>query len=96
MRPKNTDLPPGGTPDGRKSRRRREAVTGVLLFGLLQLCCAAGLWALGLIPGLPGWCRAMFWILAAGCVILIIPALIMLKKRFEEIEGGELDAAGQY
>jgi len=31
-----------------------------------------------------------------SAALLIIPALILLKQRFEEIEGGELDAAGKY
>ena len=32
----------------------------------------------------------------AFCLLLIVPALVVLKERFKEIEGGELDAAGQY
>lgn len=96
MRPRSTDLPPGGDLALRRNKRRREAVTGVVLFMLLQLCCAVGLWALGTIPGLPGWCQALFWILAAGCLVLVIPAVWMLKIRFREIKGGELDAAGEY
>ena len=32
----------------------------------------------------------------ALCAALIIPALRVLKIRFQEIEGGELDAASQY
>lgn len=96
MRPGNTDLSPGGGLTVQQKKRRREAVTGVVLFTLLQLCCTVGFWALGTIPGLPGWCRALFWILAAGCLVLVIPAVWMLKIRFREIKGGELDAAGEY
>ena len=82
--------------EAKKAARRREAVRGVLLFALLQLCCAAGFWALAFLPGLPGWGRVLFWILAAGCALLVLPAGLSLKQRFDEIEGGELDAAGKY
>lgn len=85
-----------GNIEERKAAQKREAVRGVVLFALLQVCCAVGFWALGLIPGMPGWCRALFWVLAAGCLVLIIPASLVLKERFREIEGGELDAAGKY
>ena len=34
--------------------------------------------------------------LAAGCVLSIIGAAAVLRQRFEEIEGGELDAAAEY
>ena len=54
MRPGNTDLSPGGGLTVQQKKRRREAVTGVVLFTLLQLCCTVGFWALGTIPGLPG------------------------------------------
>ena len=45
---------------------------------------------------MPGWCAGLLWALAALCAALIIPALRVLKIRFQEIEGGELDAASQY
>ena len=79
-----------------KRRRRREAVRGVAIFGAFQLACAALLAALCFIPELPGWCAVLFGVLAAGCLVPVIGALAVLRKRFEEIEGGELDAAGQY
>ena len=85
-----------GNIEEKKASQKRGAVRGVVLFALLQACCAVGFWALGTIPGLPGWCRALFWILAAGCLVLVIPAVWMLKIRFREIKGGELDAAGEY
>ena len=80
----------------KKAAQKRGAVRGVVLFALLQACCAVAFWALGLIPGLPGWCRVLFWVLAVGCLVLIIPASLVLKERFREIEGGELDAAAKY
>ena len=85
-----------GSIEERKAVQKRGAVRGVFLFALLQVCCAVGFWALGLIPGLPSWCKALFWVLAAGSLVLIVPALLVLKARFREIEGGELDAAGKY
>ena len=85
-----------GNIEEKKASQKRGAVRGVVLFALLQACCAVGFWALGTIPGLPGWCRILFWVLAAGCLLLIIPAVLVLKTRFQEIEGGELDAAGKY
>ena len=88
MRPENIEA--------KKAARKRDAVRGLLLLTLVQGGCAAGLCALGALPGLPGWGRILFWIAAAGCLAILLPALIMLKKRFEEIEGGELDAAGKY
>ena len=85
-----------GSIEEKKASQKRGAVRGVVFFALLQACCAVGFWALGTIPGLPGWCRILFWVLAAGCLLLIIPAVLVLKTRFQEIEGGELDAAGKY
>ena len=79
-----------------KRRRRREAVRGVAIFGVFQLACAALLAALCFIPELPGWCVVLFGVLAAGCLLSIIGAAAVLRQRFEEIEGGELDAAAEY
>ena len=80
----------------KKAAQKRSAVRGIILFAFLQVCCAVGFWALGIIPGLPGWCKVLFWVLAAGSLVLIVPAVLVLKARFQEIEGGELDAAGKY
>ena len=80
----------------KQKEQKRQAVWGVVLFTLLQLLCAFSFWALTLIPGLPGWCVKLFWALAVLCAALLIPALLVLKQRFHEIEGGELDAAGKY
>ena len=49
-----------------------------------------------MIPGMPQWCVILFGVLAVLCLALILPALLVLKDRFKEIEGGELDAAGKY
>ncbi len=80
----------------RKRRYRRQAVLGVVFFGLLMLACGGCFGALCLIPDLPGWLLWLFAILGAFCAALMIPALVVLRQRFQEIEGGELDAAAEY
>ena len=79
-----------------KRRRKRQAVLGVISFALLQAACAACFAALCFIPDLPRWLFRLFWALAGLCGLLVIPALVVLKERFHEIEGGELDAAAEY
>ncbi len=76
--------------------RKRDAVRGVVLFGAIQLVCVLCFVSLCFIPELPGWAVALFGALAIACVIPCILALVALKQRFQEIEGGELDAAAQY
>ena len=66
------------------------------MFALLQLACAACFAALCFIPDLPRWLFWPFAALAGLCGLLIIPALVVLKQRFKEIEGGEYDAATEY
>ena len=82
--------------ESQKRRRRRQAVTAVVLFALIQLACTAFFAALCFIPDLPGWAIGLFAALAGGCGALVIPALVVLKERFVEIEGGEFDAAAEY
>ena len=79
-----------------KAKRKKEAVYGILGFAVLQLVCAAVFGSLCFIPDIP---KGVFWcflVLAVICLLLIVPALCVLKERFKEIEGGELDAAGKY
>ena len=80
----------------RRRMQKRQAVCGAAFFALLQLACAGCFAALCLIPGLPLWAAVLFGALALSCAGLIVPALAVLKKRFQEIEGGELDAAAEY
>jgi len=84
------------TLDTRKRRRRRQAVLGVVLFALFQLACAVCFAALCFIPDLPRWGFCLFAALSALCGLLIVPALVVLRQRFKEIEGGEYDAAAEY
>lgn len=80
----------------RKRGHRRGAVAGVAFFTGIQIISAAGFAALCLIPDLPVWAFWLFAALAVFCLALILPVLLLLKQRFEEIEGGELDEAGKY
>lgn len=80
----------------KKARRKKESVYSILIFAAMQLVCAIAFGSLCFIPDAPAWVVWMFFGLAAFCLLLIIPALIVLKQRFQEIEGGELDAASQY
>ena len=80
----------------KQDRRKRSAVIGVVMFALLQVACAVIFGALCFIPDAPGWCVVLFGVLAVFCLLLIIPAVKLLKDRFKEIEGGELDAAAEY
>lgn len=82
--------------EAKKRRRKREAVRGVVLFALLQAACVAGFAALCWIPDLPRWLFWIFAVLAGFCIVPVLVALVVLRQRFQEIEGGELDAAGQY
>ena len=83
-------------PESIEARRKREAVRGVVLFGLLQLACVVCFVSLCFIPDLPGWTVALFAALAVLCLLPLMFSLAALKQRFREIEGGELDAAAEY
>ena len=85
-----------GNTNAQQAKWKKEAVCGVLFFTLLQGVCALLFGGLCLIPDLPRWLFVVFFALAALCLVMIPPAFWMLKARFKEIEGGELDAAGQY
>ena len=82
--------------EARKARRKREAVHGVLLFALIQLLTAAVFASLCLIPDSPKGLNILWLVLAGICLLTILPAIWLLKGRFKEIEGGELDAAAEY
>lgn len=80
----------------RKTKRKREAVYGLLGFTLLQVVCAVSFGSLCFIPDLPVWLFVCFFALAVLCLVLILPVVHLLRVRFKEIEGGELDAAAEY
>lgn len=85
-----------GNIEERKARLKKESVYGILIFVALQLICAVSFGSLCFIPDAPTWLFWTFLGLAVFCLLLVIPALIVLKQRFKEIEGGEWDAAGKY
>lgn len=80
----------------RKKQRKKEAVYGLLGFAVLQVVCAASFGSLCFIPDIPTWLLVFFLTLVGLCLGLILPVFYLLKVRFKEIEGGELDAAAQY
>lgn len=80
----------------KKARRKREAVCGVLGFGALMIVCAACVGCVCFADDVPKGLAIFFGVIAALCLLLIVPALFALKERFKEIDGGELDAASQY
>ena len=80
----------------RRRRQKREAVQGVLLFAALRLASVIVLlWSISLIPELP-WLQVLWGILT---LIVGAPDLFVrpiLTQRFQELQGGELDAAAKY
>lgn len=79
-----------------KALQKKSAARGALLFAVIQVASAACFGALCLIPDLPKWGFVLFAVLAVGFLATLIPVRLVLRARFKEIEGGELDAAGQY
>ena len=79
-----------------KRRQKRSAVLGVGAFALIQAAVAVGFWVLGRIPELPGWLEGLFAALGGLPLVLLVPALAVLRQRFHEIERGERYEAGQY
>lgn len=82
--------------DKRRARQKREAVRSVVIAAALELTGGAVCVGLALIPGMPVVLSVAFFVSAAVCLLLILSAVRALKERFREIEGGEMDAAGQY
>lgn len=80
----------------RRARLKKEAVRSVVITAVLALVGAAVCVGLALIPGMPVGLSIAFFVPPVFCVLLILSAVRALKERFEEIEGGELDAADQY
>ena len=82
--------------EARRRSRKRAAVVGVAVFIAFQAAMAALFGWMCFLPGMPGWCVVLFGALTVVSIALIVPALLVLRGRFREIEGGELDAAGKY
>lgn len=88
MKPKNIEAA--------KARRKRDAVRSVALFALFQSGMAAFMAWLCSLPDCPQWASVLFGVIGALSLGMIVPALLLLKQRFKEIEGGEQDAAAEY
>ena len=88
--PVNTEI------EARKKRRKRQAVLGTAVSGVLSLACAGVLAALCFLPNLPWWAAAVFIALAALRILSIGCSMVVLYQRLQEIEGGESDAAAEY
>ena len=82
--------------EARRRSRKRAAVVGTAVFIVFQLAMAALFGWICCLPGMPGWGVVLFGAATAVSLVLIVPALLVLRGRFREIEGGELDAAGKY
>ena len=80
----------------RRARDRKAAVVGVAFFAVLMLVCAASVATMCFVPDTPGWVVVLFAVLAVSCLLPIIPALVVMKQRFQEIERGELYEASEY
>lgn len=80
----------------RRAREKRDAVRSMAVFGALDLAEVVFFVWLALRPGVPGWLSVLLFVPPVLGVLLIPSAVRALKERFREIEGGELDAAGQY
>ena len=75
--------------------RRRGAIWGAVCFALCQGGTALVLlWLRTWVPA--GWVGGLLLAIAVLDLLLIPPVFVVLRQRLKEIEGGELDAAGQY
>lgn len=84
------------TLEDRKRRHKRQAVLGVCFCAVLLLPCMIVCIGLSLFPPLPWWGKVLTAAGAFVCIVSVIFSLVVLKQRFKEIEGGELDAAAEY
>ena len=84
------------TLEDRTRRHKRQAVTGVCVCTALLLPCIIVCVGLSLFPPLPWWGTALAAAGAAVCIVPVIFSLVVLRQRFKEIKGGELDAAAEY
>ncbi len=80
----------------RRARRKKEAVRSVVIAAVLELAGAALCVSLARTPGMPLGLSIVLFVPAVLYPFLILSAVRVLKARFKEIEGGELDAADQY
>ena len=79
-----------------KRRQKRQALLGAGFGCMMLLLSAAICAALCFIPNLPPWLLVLFAGTAILCLLPMGLTLVVLYQRFQEIEGGELDAAAEY
>lgn len=80
----------------KQAQRRRDAIQSAAISTLTMVLAAAVMLFLRRfyrVDGIAGAAMVIFSVLDLG---MVIPIWILLKKRLNEIEGGEEDAAAQY
>lgn len=76
--------------------QKRATALGLAVTWLIRLAGAGLLLELRTDPGMPGWMRTLFLILAVLGLLSLPFSLVSLRQRFREIEEGELDEARKY
>ena len=79
-----------------QKKRRKDAIQSAITSSLLMLGSGSLLLFLRSHYEVQGIGRALLLIFALLDLGMILPVWILLKKRLQEIEGGEEDAAAQY
>lgn len=80
----------------RRARDKKAAVVGVAIYALIMALSAAAVGWVCFLPETPAFGELLMGVLAVVLLLMIVPAFVALKQRFEEIEGGELDEAAEY
>ncbi len=79
-----------------QKKRRKDAIQSAITSSLLMLVSGSLLLFLRSHYEVQGIGRALLLIFALLDLGMILPVWILLKKRLQEIEGGEEDVAAQY
>ena len=80
----------------KKQRQKREAVQGILFFSAMRIAAVILLlWSISLTADFP-CLQAILLILMLAVGIPVLFVGTVLRQRFQEIEGGEFDAAAKY
>ena len=80
----------------RRHRDKKAAVIGVAVYAFFMALSAATVGWVCFLPETPAFGELLMGTLAVVLLLMIVPALVALKQRFAEIEGGELDEASEY
>lgn len=76
-----------------RAKQKRAAVRSVLVFALIMIVPVVALTMLLFVPDLSVLLLILFAVLDVLCLLPLIMAPVVLRQRFREIEGGELDEA---